>query len=145
MMTSSILIVLLYDNARAHRAARTRALPEHFNWELFGHPFYSPDFVSCDCTTCLPAWRTGCDHRPSTIMSRWKLWKRGWAHRRQTSLTHAYKNLFPETGAAIPAMTTLRRNLSMQVFFIYNHVFFFVACFVHSSPEVIFRIALVNL
>jgi hypothetical protein len=28
-------VVLLHDNARPHTAARTRALLEHFNWELF--------------------------------------------------------------------------------------------------------------
>jgi hypothetical protein len=31
-------VVLLHDNARSHSAARTRALLEHFNWELFDHP-----------------------------------------------------------------------------------------------------------
>jgi hypothetical protein len=31
-------VVLLYDNARPHIAARTRALLEHLNWELFDYP-----------------------------------------------------------------------------------------------------------
>jgi hypothetical protein len=48
MLTSSVLVVLLHDNARPHTAALTQALPEHFNWELFDHPFFSPDFASCD-------------------------------------------------------------------------------------------------
>jgi transposase len=38
-------VVLLQDNARPHTAARTRALLEHFNWELFDHPPYSPDLA----------------------------------------------------------------------------------------------------
>jgi transposase len=38
-------VVLLHDNARPHTAASTRALLEHFNWELFDHPPYSPDLV----------------------------------------------------------------------------------------------------
>jgi transposase len=41
MLTSSV--VLLHDNACPHTAARTRTLVEHFNWELFDHPLYSPD------------------------------------------------------------------------------------------------------
>jgi transposase len=38
-------VVLLHDNARPHSrtAARTQALLEHFNWELFYYPVYSPD------------------------------------------------------------------------------------------------------
>jgi histone-lysine N-methyltransferase SETMAR len=40
--------VLLHDNARPHTAARTRALLEHFNWELFDRHPYSPDLASSD-------------------------------------------------------------------------------------------------
>jgi hypothetical protein len=36
MMTSGV--VFFHDNARPHTAARTRALLEFFNWELFDHP-----------------------------------------------------------------------------------------------------------
>jgi hypothetical protein len=70
-------------------------------------------------TTCLPTWRTSSDCSPSTIMSWLKVIKRGWAHRRQTSLTKAYRNLFSDTKrASIPAVTTLRSKLSMYVFFV---------------------------
>jgi transposase len=41
-------LVLLHGNARPHTAARTRALLEHLNWELFDHPPYSPDFAPSD-------------------------------------------------------------------------------------------------
>jgi transposase len=41
-------VVLLHDNARPNKAARTRALLEHFNWELSDHPPYSPDFAPND-------------------------------------------------------------------------------------------------
>jgi hypothetical protein len=63
--------------------------------------------------TCLPTWRTGCDHSPSTIMrSWWKVSKSGWAHMRQTSLTQAYKNISPDTiSTSISAVTTLRSSL----------------------------------
>jgi hypothetical protein len=55
----------------------------------------------------------------STIMRGWwKVSKRGWAQWRQTSLTHGYKNLFPDTSASIQAVTTLRSCLSMYFFYI---------------------------
>jgi transposase len=40
--------MFLHYNARPHTAARTRALLEHFNWELFDHPPYSPDLAPND-------------------------------------------------------------------------------------------------
>jgi hypothetical protein len=48
MLTYSVLVVLPYDNTRPHTAAHTPALLEHFNWELFDHPPYSPALVSSD-------------------------------------------------------------------------------------------------
>jgi hypothetical protein len=92
-------------------------------------------------TACLPTWRAGCDLSASTLMrSWWKVSKHGWAHVRQTSLTQAYKNVFPDTCASILAVTTLRTSLSRYVFFV---IFFLVVCSVNSSPEVTFRISLV--
>jgi hypothetical protein len=48
-------VVLLHDDARPHAstAARTGALLEHFNWELFDHTPYSPDLAPVS-TTSLP-------------------------------------------------------------------------------------------
>jgi hypothetical protein len=40
--------VLLHDSMRPHTAAFTRAPLEHFNWELFDHPTYSPDLAPSD-------------------------------------------------------------------------------------------------
>jgi hypothetical protein len=81
-------------------------------------------------TTCLllPIWRTVSDHSASTIMnSWWKVSKRGWAQRGQTSLTHSYKNLSPHmTSASITAVTMLRNSLSMYVGFVYNNFFSFL-------------------
>jgi transposase len=56
LLTSSV--VLIHDNARLHTAACAQALLEHFNWELFDHPSYSPDLVVIDChlITYLKAW-----------------------------------------------------------------------------------------
>jgi histone-lysine N-methyltransferase SETMAR len=41
-------VVLVHDNACPYTAARTRALLEHFDWELFDHPHYSPDLAPSD-------------------------------------------------------------------------------------------------
>jgi hypothetical protein len=41
-------VVFLHDNVRPHEAARPRALPEHFKWELLHHPPYNPDFATRD-------------------------------------------------------------------------------------------------
>jgi transposase len=41
-------VVLLRANVLPHTAARTRALLEHFSWELFDHPPYSPDVAQSD-------------------------------------------------------------------------------------------------
>jgi hypothetical protein len=80
------------------------------------------------------------------MKSWWMVSKRGRAHRRQTSLTQAYKKSFLDmTNASILVVTTLRSSWSMYVFLIRNKCFFLVVCFVNSSPEVTFRIALVFL
>jgi hypothetical protein len=55
----------------------------------------------------------------------WKVSKHGWAHTQKTSLTQAYKNLFPDTtNASILVVTTLGSTLHMHVFFVYNRIFF---------------------
>jgi histone-lysine N-methyltransferase SETMAR len=41
-------VVLLHDNAHPQTAARTNALIKRFNWEIFGHPSYSPDLALSD-------------------------------------------------------------------------------------------------
>jgi histone-lysine N-methyltransferase SETMAR len=46
MLTPSL--VLLHDSVHPRTAARTRALPGHFNWELFDHPPYNPDLTPSD-------------------------------------------------------------------------------------------------
>jgi hypothetical protein len=62
-------------------------------------------------------------------MSWWKVCKRCWSDRRQTSLTQAYTNLFPDTTVdSFLAVTTLRCRWSMYVLFVQNN-FFLIACF----------------
>jgi len=41
-------IVLLQDKARPHTAARTNAVMNLFNWEIFDHPPYSPGLPPSD-------------------------------------------------------------------------------------------------
>jgi hypothetical protein len=50
--------MLLLDNACPHTAARTRALLEHLNWELFDHTSYIPDHALSDyhLFTCMKNW-----------------------------------------------------------------------------------------
>jgi hypothetical protein len=67
---------MLHDNARPHRAVRTRALLEHFSCELFEHPPFSPDRVPSDYHL-FTYRRNGWDHSASTIVSLWKESKRG--------------------------------------------------------------------
>ncbi|PNF17735.1 hypothetical protein B7P43_G07388 [Cryptotermes secundus] len=44
-LVSNVQVVLIHGNARPYTAARTRALLEHFSWELFDRPPYSPDLA----------------------------------------------------------------------------------------------------
>jgi hypothetical protein len=54
------------------------------------------------------------------------------------------QNLLPyTTNASVPAVTRLRSGLSMYILFVYI-ILFLVASFVNRSPEVTFRIALVQ-
>jgi hypothetical protein len=38
-------VVLVHDNACPYTTARTQALLEHFDWELFDHPHCSPNLA----------------------------------------------------------------------------------------------------
>jgi hypothetical protein len=71
MLPSSVLIVLIRVNACAHTAARTRTLLEHFNWELFDHHPYTPDFAPLDYRlfTYLKNWlRSECFNNDEDLM-----------------------------------------------------------------------------
>jgi hypothetical protein len=58
MLTSGI--VLLHDKVCLHTDSHTQALLEHFKWELFDHPPYSPDLAASGCHlfTYLKNWFT---------------------------------------------------------------------------------------
>jgi hypothetical protein len=144
MLTSGV--VLLHDNAHP-----LKVLTLEHCWSISTRSCLITlltTLISLWATiTCFPTWRTGCDHNTSTIMrSWWKGSKHGWAHKWQTSLTQAYKNLFPDMkSASIPVVTKLRVSLSIYIIFVYNiYIYIFsVACFLNSSLEVTFWIFLV--
>jgi hypothetical protein len=56
--------------------------------------------------------------------------------------TGVQKLVLDITSATVPSVTSLRSSLSMYIFFVYNK-FSCSHCFVNSSAEVTFRIALV--
>jgi transposase len=90
--------VLVRDNARPHTAGRTRALLEHFNWELFDYSPYNTDLAPSDYNlfTYLKNWLGSQSfNNNAEFMERVRL------------LRQAYKNLFPDTSASISAVTTL--------------------------------------
>jgi hypothetical protein len=93
--------------------------------------------ISCRSTTiCLRAWKNCCDHSTSRIMrSWWKVSKCGWAPRRHTFLAQVYK-LIPRYKCLNSAGGYGEKLL--------KYVFFPIAGFVYSLPEVTFRTILVR-
>jgi hypothetical protein len=74
---------------------RIQLLLEHFNWELFGHLHYSPDFVPSHyhIFTFLNNWLGSQRfNNNEELMEGVKI---SLSSRQHTSLTQAYKNLFP--------------------------------------------------
>jgi transposase len=70
-------VVLLHDNACPHTPAHTRALLENFNWELFDHPRYSPDFAPSDyhLSTYLKNWlKSQCFNSNEELMEGARIW-----------------------------------------------------------------------
>jgi hypothetical protein len=75
-------LVFLHDNARRHTAARTQALLEHFNWELFDQLRWNPDLAPSDSHlfTCLKNWlRTQLFNSNKKLMDGIKTWLNSYA------------------------------------------------------------------
>jgi hypothetical protein len=118
-------VVLLLDNARPYTAVQTRALLEHFNWELFDRSPYSRDFAPSDyhLFTYLKNWfgSQRCNNTED-LMEGVETWLNSLLSDRDT------KNLFSDTRvASVPAETTLRNSLSMHVF-LYIIIFSLIVC-----------------
>jgi hypothetical protein len=69
-------VVLLHDNAHPYTAACTQALLDHFNWELFDQPPYSPDLVPSDyhLSTNLKNWLGSQHFNNNELMEGVKMW-----------------------------------------------------------------------
>jgi hypothetical protein len=118
LLTSGV--VLLHDDARLHTAACTRALLDHFNWELFDHPPYSPDLAPGD-NHLFKNWLGSQRFNNNELMEGVKTWL---SSQVADFSDIGIQNLFPDTtNASIPAVTTLRSSLSVYVFFVYNKNF----------------------
>jgi hypothetical protein len=99
----------LHDDACPHTAARTQALLEHFNWELFDYPLYSHDFAPSDyhLFTYLKNWLGS--QRFSNNEKLMEGVKKCLSSQATDLFDIGYKNLFPDTtNASVPAVTTLR-------------------------------------
>jgi hypothetical protein len=88
-------------------------LLEYFNWELFDHLPYGPDFALCNyhLYTYLTNWLRSQYCNNNGVLMEGTKWGR--VHRQHTSLTQGHKNLRPGTTASMPALRS-----SLSVFFI---------------------------
>jgi hypothetical protein len=92
-----------------------------FQMGVVGHPPHSPDLTPSN-------YQVGSQHFNNND-SWWKVLKRGWAHRWQTSLTQEYKNLFSNmTYASVPEVTTLR-SAWIMLYFLYIIILFSLCLF----------------
>jgi hypothetical protein len=125
MLTNGV--VLLHFNDRPHTAASIRALLEHFNWELFDHPPYSPDLAPSDyhLLPYLKNWlRSQRFNNNEELMESVKPWLSSQA---VDFFDAGIQKLIPDTSASLPALTTLRSSFSLCVFLVYNTCFFFLS------------------
>jgi hypothetical protein len=101
MLTSGVVL--------RHTAARTRALLEHFDLELFDHPPYSCDLAPRDCHlfTSMKNWLGSQRLNNNELMEGDKTWLSSHA---------AYRNVFPDTSASISAVIRLKSSLYVRIF-----------------------------
>jgi hypothetical protein len=75
MLTSGV--VLVHDCGHPLTDDYARALLEHFSWESFDHPPYSPDLTPSDCHlfTCMKNWLgSQCFSNDEELMEGVKMW-----------------------------------------------------------------------
>jgi hypothetical protein len=79
MQTSGV--VLFHDNVHPHTGARTRALLEHFDWELSDQPPYSRDLTPSDyhLFTYQKNWLGSQRFNNNELMENVKMWLRSQA------------------------------------------------------------------
>jgi hypothetical protein len=115
----------------------------HFNWVCLT-TLHTALILLQVTTTCLPAWRAGCNRSVSTIMSWWKVSKRGWAHRWQISLTQVETKTYSliQVPQLWPWLWWEAAEVCVYCLYV---IIFLVACFVKRSPEVTFQICLIQI
>jgi hypothetical protein len=135
MLTSGV--VLRHDIVRPHTstAARAWSLLEHFNWELFDIPPYSPDLAPSDyyLFTHLSNW-SGSQrfNNNEELMEGFKMWLSSQAA--DFSDTNI-KNSFPDTtNVSFPAVTTLKSSLNMWAL---SYILIFSHRFVNSHRKLL--------
>ena len=70
-------VLFFHDNARPHTVNRTRELLDHFGWEVFDHPPYSPDLAPSkyhffpNMKTWLPTQRFDDDAKLQAGVNEW--------------------------------------------------------------------------
>jgi transposase len=103
--------LFLHDNALPHTAAHTLELLEHFNWELFDHPPYSPNLAPSvyHLFTYLENWLGSQSfNNNEELMEGVKTWLSSQA---ANFFDASLKNLFPDmTSSSIPAVIVLRSS-----------------------------------
>jgi transposase len=141
MLTSGV--VLLHDHARPHRAARTRALLEHFNWELLDHPAYSPDLAPSDyhLFTHLKNWkRSKRFSDKEELMEGVKIWLTSQA---ADFIDTGIQKLILRYDKCLSSDDDyVEKYFKFVRLIVYNNSFL-TACFVNSSSELPFRIHVV--
>jgi hypothetical protein len=129
-------VVLLHDNALLHvsTVARTRALLEHFNWELFVHPPYSPNLAPND-------------YHLFAYLNKWLVSQRfnnngGLIERVKTWLSSQVVDFFDTDKQKLISRYKrlnsrgdyIEEQLKPVRIFRNNKTVFLIACFVNSSP-----------
>jgi hypothetical protein len=104
-------IVPLHAHAQLRTAACAGELLEHFSWELFDHPPYSPDLAPSDyhLFTYVKNW-LGSQRFSNNeeLMEGVKTWLSSQA---ADFFDTVIQNLLPDTSSSIPAVTTLRSRI----------------------------------
>jgi hypothetical protein len=109
--------VLFYNNAHLNTDARTRALLEHFNWELLDLLPYSPDVAPSDYHLFIYLKTWFGSQRFSNNEELMEGVKTQLSSQAAGFSDTGIQNLFPDTtSASIPAVFTLRSSSSMHLF-----------------------------
>jgi hypothetical protein len=118
-----MVLVLIHDNAHWCTAAITRALLQHFDWEVFDHPPYSPDLAPSDrLFTYLKNWLRSQHFNNNKLLEGVKMWL-------SSQVADFFDIGITETYFQIQQVSQFRRWPCWEVgyacmhFFLYNNFF----------------------